>query len=182
MKRMRRCRLMGALVALLCMAQAPPGIGGDFTLVDGAGRIVTSTDFRGRFLLVMFGYTACPDVCPATLSKIAQALRLLGPKAADLRVVFITIDPQRDTPELTSRYAALFSGQITGLSGTPAQVHRAEADFHVYVGPKDVRSGAIAHGTLLYLMDPAGHFVTALPDGLSADELAAHLAAMLQGG
>lgn len=176
---MRRRALVWVLLAAPCMAQLPPGIGGAFTLVGGAGRVVTDADLHGKFLLVMFGYTSCPDVCPATLYKIAQALRLLGAKAARLRVVFITIDPVRDTPALTARYAALFSSRIIGLSGSPAQLRQVEAEYHVYVGVKDPRTGAIAHSVLLYLMDPSGHFVAALSDESSAQELVSRLTALM---
>ena len=161
------------------MARAQTGIGGAFTLVDGAGQIVTGAEFRGKFLLIMFGYTSCPDVCPATLYKIAQALRLLGAEADELRVLFITIDPTHDTPALTARYALLFSDRIIGLSGSTAQVRQAEALFHVYVGAKDSRTGAITHSVLLYLVNPAGQFIAALPDGLSAPDLADQLMALM---
>jgi protein SCO1/2 len=175
---------MRGLLALACVAltgwgpaawsQMPAGATPNFALTDGAGRIVRTADFRGHYLLVMFGYTGCPDICPDTLYEIAAALRVL-PNAAAWRVVFISIDPAHDTPALTARYAALFSSRIIGLSGTAAQVQQAVAEFHIYVGPRDPRSGAIAHGALLYILNPAGKLTAVLPDQLSSTQLAAQL-------
>ncbi len=154
---------------------AATGIGGPFVLVNGAGHSVTEADFRGRYLLVTFGYTSCPDTCPATLYKLAAVLRRLGLRSASLRVVFISVDPVRDSPALTAHYAALFSPDIIGLSGSATQLQRVAADFHVYVGPENPDTGAIAHGSLLYLMDPAGRFVAALPAGLGPRALTERL-------
>lgn len=156
-------------------AQQTSTIGGGFILTDGAGRMVTENDFRGRFLLVFFGYTNCPDVCPVTMYKIVQALQLMGSQAAKIQPLFITVDPTHDTPALVGKYAALFSSAIIGLSGTSPQVEQVEREYHVYVGPRDPKTGAIDHSAILYVMGPDGSFLSALPDNLSAAVLAAGL-------
>ena len=160
---------------LTTYAQQASTIGGGFILTDGAGRMVTENDFRGRFLLVFFGYTNCPDVCPVTMYKIVQALQLMGSHAAKIQPLFITVDPTHDTPALVGKYAALFSSAIIGLSGTSPQVEQVEREYHVYVGPRDPKTGAIDHSAILYVMGPDGSFLSALPDNLSAAELAASL-------
>jgi protein SCO1 len=168
---------VGAVVAfpLPTHAQQTGTIGGDFSLTDGAGRMVTENDFRGRFLLVFFGYTNCPDVCPVTMYKIARALQLMGSQAANIQPLFITVDPTHDTPALVGKYAALFSSAIIGLSGTSRQIAHVEREYHVYVGPRDPKTGAIDHSAILYVMSPDGGFLSALPDHLSAAQLAASL-------
>jgi protein SCO1/2 len=100
------------------------GIGGPFTLEDGSGRTVTDRDFRGKYMLVYFGYTFCPDVCPTTLTAVADAMDKLGPDAAKVRPVFITVDPARDTPAVVKKYIAAFGPEITGLTGTPEEIAR----------------------------------------------------------
>jgi cytochrome oxidase Cu insertion factor (SCO1/SenC/PrrC family) len=156
-------------------AQTQTSIGGPFTLIDGAGRSVTDRDFEGKTLLVFFGYTNCPDLCPTTLNTISQSLKLLGQGSKNIQPLFITVDPARDSPALIDRYVALFSPRITGLSGSPAQLQKVEREYHVYVGPTDPKTGAINHSAILYLIGPDGRFITALNDGLSAGQLAAQL-------
>jgi protein SCO1/2 len=163
------------LGARISLAQTDASIGGPFTLINSAGQHVTDRDFHGKFLLVFFGYTNCPDLCPATLDTIAQSLKLLGNAAADIRPVFITVDPARDSPAIMGRYVALFSPNITGLSGSPDELRKVEREYHIYVGPEDPKTGAITHSAILYLMGPDGRFITAFNDGLSASQLAAQL-------
>ena len=160
---------------LTTYAQQTSTIGGGFILTDGAGQRVTENDFRGKFLLVFFGYTNCPDVCPVTMYRIAQALQLMGSQAAKIQPLFVTVDPSHDTPALVGKYAALFSSAIIGLSGTSPQIEHVEREYHVYVGPRDPKTGAIDHSAILYVMSPDGSFLSALPDHLSAAELAASL-------
>jgi protein SCO1/2 len=174
------CTALVALASVIAFpvttdAQQTSTIGGGFILTDGAGRMVTENDFRGRFLLVFFGYTNCPDVCPVTMYKIVQALQLMGSQAAKIQPLFITVDPTHDTPALVGKYAALFSSAIIGLSGTSPQVEHVEREYHVYVGPRDPKTGAIDHSAILYVMSPDGSFLSALPDNLSAAVLAAGL-------
>ena len=153
------------------------GIGGPFALVNGDGRSVTDRDLRGLYLLVFFGYTNCPDLCPTTLYKIARLLKLAAASGVKLRAVFITIDPARDTPAVVGAYTRLFSPDILGLSSTQAAIGQAEAAYHVFVGPRDPQTGAIAHSALIYLMGPDGRFITVFPDSEPADALAATIMA-----
>jgi protein SCO1 len=174
------CTALVAIASIIAFplttyAQQTSTFDGGFILTDGAGRMVTENDLRGRFLLVFFGYTNCPDVCPVTMYKIVQALQLMGSQAAKIQPLFITIDPTHDTPALVGKYAALFSSAIIGLSGTSPQVEHVEREYHVYVGPRDPKTGAIDHSAILYVMSSDGSFLSALPDNLSVAELAASL-------
>jgi protein SCO1/2 len=172
----RTAYLLFAVCAAL-PAQAA-SIGGSFTLTNGDGHVVTEQNYRGKFLLVFFGYANCPDQCPTTLYNIAQALIILGVTGKDLKILFITIDPARDTPDLAARYAALFSPDIIGLSGSPAQVKQVEQDYHVYVAANP-QSGIIAHSSLIYLLNPAGGFLTTFPGTITPPELATQIAGQM---
>src|SRR4029077_7237917 len=97
-------------------------VGGPFTLRDGNGRTVTERDFRGKYMLVYFGYTFCPDVCPTTLNEMSEALDRLGPKADRVQPIFITVDPKRDTPAVVKQYVTAFTPRLIGLTGTPEQI------------------------------------------------------------
>ena len=119
--------LAGLLLWLRDGAAPSPAIGGAWTLTRADGRTVTDRTFRGRFLLVYFGYASCPDICPMTLGRVADALGILGTRADRLQPLFITIDPGRDTPALVGRYAARFSPRLIGLTGTPAQIGKVAA-------------------------------------------------------
>ncbi len=180
--RLRRLAWVAALImAATCLgprisvAQTQTGIGGPFTLIDGAGRQVTDRDFHGKFLLVFFGYTNCPDLCPTTLNTISRSLKIMGNAAGKFQPLFITVDPARDSPAIIGRYVALFSPNIMGLSGSPADLRIIEREYHVYVGPTDPETGAINHSAILYLMGPDGRFITALNDDLNASQLATQL-------
>lgn len=138
-------------------------IGGPFSLVDGDGHPVTDRSFRGRFMLVYFGYTFCPDVCPATLTDVADAMDRLGPKADRVQALFITIDPRRDTEAVVKQYAANFTPRLIGLTGTSDAVADAARAYRVYyamhrtgAGPDDY---SMDHSSILYLMGPDGRFV-----------------------
>jgi protein SCO1 len=159
-------------------AAAP--IGGPFTLTDGAGRVVTDRDFRGRYLLVYFGYTSCPDACPTTLNQVAAALDRLGAKAAEVQPLFITVDPRRDTPAVIGPYAAAFGPHIIGLTGEPDAIARVIKEYRVFA---DVRSTGgsgqaytVDHSSILYLMGPDGGFIAAIPADASGDAIAADVA------
>jgi len=152
-------------------------IGGPFTLVDGAGRTVTDRDLRGRYLLVYFGYTFCPDVCPTTLTTIAGALDKLGKRVAMVQPLFITVDPQRDTPKVIAAYTKAFSPRILGLTGTPEEIAKIAGEYRVYYakhltgnGPGDY---TMDHSSIIYLIGPTGRFIAPI----SADETARRMAA-----
>jgi protein SCO1/2 len=139
---------------------AQASVGGPFRLIDSENRTVTDRDFRGRYLLIYFGYTGCPDVCPTTLASVAQALRLLGARGAAVQPIFITVDPKHDTPSVMGRYVANVSPRLIGLTGTPAELQAAERAYHVTV---EVTAAGINHSAVLYLMAPDGQFLAPLP-------------------
>ena len=155
------------------------GIGGAFTLEDGNGKAVTDQDFHGHYMLVYFGYTFCPDVCPTTLNAMADAMDRLGPQAGKVRPVFITVDPRRDTPSVVKQYVAAFGQGIVGLTGTPEEIAKVAKAYRVYYaehrtgpGPDDY---AMDHSSVLYLMDPNGGFVAPMRADMSGAELSANL-------
>lgn len=158
-------------------------IGGPFSLVKGDGQRVTEKDFAGKPMLVFFGFTHCPDVCPSGLQVIAATLDRLGDKAKGLTPVFITVDPARDTPEVTAQYVASFHADIVGLSGSDEDVAGAIKAYRVYA--RKVEDGATAdnynvdHSAFLYLMDANGEFVKHFSHSVDADTLAADLAKAL---
>ena len=137
-------------------------IGGPFTLTDQDGRKVTEKDFLGKYMLVFFGYTYCPDVCPTELQVISAALDSLGPKADAIQPVFITVDPQRDTPEVMKQYVGNFHPRLMGLTGTPdeiASVAKAYRVFFSRVENSAPDTYLMDHSTITYLMDPQGKFL-----------------------
>jgi protein SCO1/2 len=154
-----------------------PTIGGPFALENGNGEPVTEKDFRGRFMLVYFGYTLCPDVCPTTLNAVADALDRLGPKAEKVQALFITVDPKRDTPAVVKQYAAAFGPRVVGLTGTPDQIAQVAKEYRVYYaehrtgpGPDDY---SMDHSSVLYLMGPDGRFIAPIRADQSGEEMAA---------
>jgi protein SCO1/2 len=190
---------LGALLAFgLCsLAMLGPGwtenasssIGGPFTLAAAKGRTVSDQEFRGKWLLVYFGYTHCPDVCPTTLLEIAQTLKQLGPLAAEVVPFFITIDPERDTPEAVSEFAEAFDPRIVGLSGTPAQIASVAKEYRVYykkVEQPGMKSEdyLMEHSAFVYLMGPSGAYVTLFSprQGQGPDQMAVRLRDLITRG
>lgn len=173
------------LAVLLCCvaggaAMAATTIGGPFALTDAkTGQTVTNADLHGRWLLLYFGYTFCPDVCPTDLQKVIQARGGLGPEEKDLTPVFITVDPARDTVAVMARYVALFSPDLLGLTGSPAAIGQVVREFRVYVAKQPLPGGGggylINHSTFLYLIDPQGRLATILPSTLSTAALTRRL-------
>lgn len=153
--------------------------GGPFSLRAADGRAVTDRDFRGRFMLVYFGYTHCPDVCPLDLSVMAEALALLGPIAAAVDPIFVTVDPARDTPALMGEYAKSFSPRITALSGSEAEIAAIARSYKVHrrkipaASPERPDDYVVDHGSLTYLMGPDGAFRTLIPHNTPAERMAA---------
>jgi len=154
-------------------------IGGPFTLEDGDGKPVTDRDYRGKYMLVYFGYTFCPDVCPTTLNAVADAMDKLGPEAARVQPLFITVDPKRDTPAVVKQYAAAFGPKVLGLTGTDAEIAKVAKEYRVYyaehrtgTGPNDY---SMDHSSVLYLMSPNGSFLAPVRADQSGDEIAASL-------
>ena len=144
------------------VAQQIAAIGGPFTLTDQNGRTVTDQDFKGRPFLVFFGFTHCPDVCPTTLFEVSEILRTLGPDADRVRAVFITVDPERDTPEVMKDYLSSFDSRLYGLTGDPAAVAAVAKAYRVYFKkvPLDQGGYTMDHTAIVYLMDKNGRFVS----------------------
>jgi protein SCO1/2 len=144
-------------------------IGGPFTLTDESGKTVHDTNYRGKYLLVYFGYTYCPDLCPTGLDGIAHALDQLGPDARKVQPLFITVDPARDTPEKLKKYIASFDSDIVALTGTPEQIADVAREYQVYYAKGDnVEDGQylMDHSNLIYVMDQQGKFVTSFPEDM----------------
>ena len=141
-------------------------VGGPFALTAPDGTTVTDETYRGKWLLVFFGYTSCPDICPTTLSEIAGALEKFGPGAVRLQAIFITVDPKRDTPEVMGKYTAAFDARIIGLTGSPQQIAAAEKAYGVDSASHEKGAGGedyvVDHSSYIYVMDPSGKFVRGL--------------------
>jgi len=138
-------------------------IGGPFALTNQDGKHVTDADYRGKYLLVYFGYTYCPDMCPTGLQSISRALDQLGSEAAKVQPLYITIDPDRDTPAKLKDYIASFHPRIVGLTGSPPQIAAAAKAYQVYYkrGEQvDEHDYMMDHSSLIYLMNPDGKFIT----------------------
>src|SRR5690349_5853431 len=134
-------------------------IGGPFTLIDTTGRTVTDQTYRGKWLLIYFGYTSCPDACPTALNNISVALKKLGPDAAKLAALFVTVDPKRDTVRVMADYLKSFDPRIVGLTGSQGQTDAIVKEYRVYVAPVNGSDGLIDHTAAFYVVDPEGHFV-----------------------
>ena len=153
-------------------------IGGPFHLTDDKGHSVTDADYRGRWMLVFFGYTNCPDECPLTLQKMATTLQNLGPLADRIAPLFITVDPARDTPESLASYLENFDTRIIGLTGSDEQIAAAAKTYRVYYQPSEnEQSGAdlVSHSTFLYLMDPSGKLNALFSQDVTPEKLTAAL-------
>jgi protein SCO1/2 len=151
-------------------------IGGPFTLTDQNGKARTEKDFRGRYMLVYFGYTYCPDVCPTTLTVVAEALNKLGPLAERLVPVFVTVDPARDTPAVLKSYLADFDSRLVGLTGSKDAIEKITREYHVYYKDQKLTGGyAVDHSNTLYLMGPDGRFVTYYDESAGPEKIAANL-------
>ena len=161
-----------------------PVIGGPFTLLDSNGKPVTDRDFRGKYLLVYFGYTFCPDVCPTTLNEITTTLDSLGAKAARVQPLFVTVDPQRDTPAVLRTYTAVFSPRLIALTGTQEQIAAIEKEYRVYAAVHRTGNGSndytMDHSSIIYLMDPDGRFLAPIPADEGGDAMAADIARHLR--
>ncbi len=153
----------------------PADIGGPFALSDHGGRAVTDADFRGRFLLVFFGYARCEAICPVGLKQMTEALDLLGEAGARVQPVLITVDPEHDRPEVLAARVAEIHPRLIGLTGPPGAVAAAKAAYKVEstpLAPSWKGTPRIAHGSFVYLMGPDGALLTVLPPVLGPARLA----------
>ena len=166
----------------------PSDFGGPFSLTDQFGRRRTDTDFRGKFMLIFFGYTYCPDVCPTSLASEAEALDKLGSPAGRIVPIFISVDPKRDTPEKLKAYLASFDAKpqsarlnFIGLTGSDEEIAKAAREYNVYYRvhldgrTENAADYSIDHSGNIYLMSPQGKFVAYYSPGILPDELAADL-------
>jgi protein SCO1/2 len=188
--------LIPALIAAAALALAgcsaavpaaePPlagaDIGGDFALTASDGRTVRWGDFAGKYRVVYFGYAFCPDICPTDMQRVAQGLKVLKAsdpaKAAKIQPLFITIDPERDTQKVVGEFAAAFSPDIIGLTGTPEQIAAAAKAFRVFYAKGEAVAGGgylVDHSNIVYLFGPDGEPLATLPVNQGADAVAAEL-------
>lgn len=150
-------------------------VGGPFELTDHTGRTVTEKDFRGKHMLIYFGYSYCPDVCPGELQVAAAALDALGDKAAQVQPIFITVDPERDTVEHLAGYVENFHERLIGLTGTADQIAQAAKAYRVYyakVDDPDSSEYLMDHSSIFYLMGPEGGFLAHFPYGTKPQDMA----------
>jgi len=152
-------------------------LGGPFALTDQNGERRSDADFRGKYMLVFFGYTFCPDVCPTTLAVMAAALDKMGAGAERIVPVFISIDPSRDTPEVLKAYLSAFGPRFVGLTGSEEDITATAKGYRVYVqAHKDAgQNYTVDHSGVVYLMDRSGAFLANYSLDASPDELAAEL-------
>jgi protein SCO1/2 len=188
-----RCVALALALALAaCGGASAPGaepplagaaIGGDFALTNSAGQTVRWADFAGKYRVVYFGYTFCPDICPTDMQRVAQGLKVLKAedpaRAAKIAPLFITIDPERDTPQVVGEFAAAFSPDIVGLTGTPEQIAAVAKDFKVFHQKGEAQPGGgylVDHSNVTYLFGPDGAPIATLPTDKDGAAIAAELA------
>jgi cytochrome oxidase Cu insertion factor (SCO1/SenC/PrrC family) len=150
--------------------------GGPFELIDQTGRVVTNQDFLGQYMLIYFGYTSCPDICPTTLVRMASALKQLGEKSNAIQPIFVSVDSLRDTPEKLAPYVKAFHPRLVGLSGDSDAISVAASAYSVqYMAGMLNGEYVVGHTGYLYLVGPDGRFVEKIPDAISPEKLAAKL-------
>lgn len=186
--------LLGLLLAGPAAAQATQslqllkeensGIVPRYLLQDPNGRSVSSEDFRGRFQLIAFGYTYCPDICPTTLVEMAAILKELGEQASRLQPLFISVDPERDTGQVLKTYTAFFDPRILGLNGPPALVRRAADNFKIrYAKVREPGTPAdryaVDHSAGMILLGPDGQFIKKFAFATPVDEISRQISALL---
>ena len=156
-------------------------IGGPFTLVDQTGATRTDKDFRGKLMLIYFGYTYCPDICPTALQVMSVALDMLGDKANEVVPIMITVDPERDTPSHLRDYVKNFSSRLIGLTGSAAAIKQAAKEFRVYYRKADVNEEGkkstdkdylMDHSSGIYLMDRKGRYLTHFTPQSQSEDIA----------
>jgi protein SCO1/2 len=152
-------------------------VGGPFSLIDQDGVRRTDQDFHGRYMLVFFGFTYCPDVCPTTLAILSAALDEVGPAAENIVPVLITVDPARDTPEALKPYLSSFGSNFVGLTGTKEEIAAVADAYHAYYEIVETEGGdyTLNHSTAIYLMGPDGKFVNNYSLNMGPDEIAEDL-------
>lgn len=163
----------------------PAGIHPRYLLMNPGGSAVTDEDFHGRFQLISFGYTSCPDVCPTTLLEMKDILKALDEKAAYLQPIFVTVDPERDTPQVLREYTAAFDARILGLTGSPELIRRAADTFRVRYAKVSLPGTAkgqytLDHSAGMILLGPDGSFVLKFAYGTPAPEAAQRIRELIE--
>lgn len=184
----------GVIVAVLLLATAVtsvlwlhqrqgPTVGGPFQLVNAAtGRGVSDRDFRGKWLLIFFGYTHCPDVCPTTLSNIVEAMNQLGPLARQIQPLFITVDPERDTPPVLADYTSAIDPRILGLSGSADQIASAAAAYRVYFAKRAIGDDYyVDHTATVHVVRPDGSYSSSILSTAGPLDIARRMRTLLGG-
>ena len=188
--------LIGALAgAAILLVTTPRGgqpvqssgtalVGGPFSLVGADGKAVTDADFRGRYMLVFFGFTHCPDICPKTLQQIGDVLQALGPKGRDTKALFVAVDPERDTPAALKAYLASFDPRIIGLTGTPDEVNAAVKAYRAYVRKVPTKGDdyTMDHTASVLLLNSNGEFAGTIAYGESPQAAIAKLKRLVDRG
>jgi protein SCO1/2 len=186
-KRWMMVMLIGLLLAACShtfagVAPSPIGPAPDFALIDENGQPFKLSDLRGKWVLLAYGYTHCPDVCPLTLSHLRDVKKTVDPNSDQVQVVFVTIDPERDTPDIMQKYVGHFDQQFDhkfkGLSGTPEEIAAAAKPYNVKYEKKETGSAdgySMAHTAEVYLIDPQFNWRMTFPFGVKAEEIAADL-------
>jgi protein SCO1/2 len=179
----------GALIALAFRDQGKgaagsplaAAIGGSFSLVDQNDKPFTDANLKGKWQLVFFGYTHCPDVCPTTLNDLSLALDQLGDKKSQVGIVFISVDPERDTPGVLKSYVESFGGPVEALTGSPDAVAQAAKDYKVYYAKHPRSDGGydMDHSALIYIMDPQGRFTATFTPDDQPEKMAERLKKLL---
>ncbi|WP_148714850.1 SCO family protein [Chitinolyticbacter meiyuanensis] len=181
--------LVAAIVALAACSRPPfkgsdltgANFGGDFQLVDHTGKARLLSDYRGKVIALFFGYTHCPDVCPTTMAELSAAMKQLGDKAGEVQVLFVSVDPKRDTPALLSQYVPAFNKRFVGLTGTEAQVSAVAKQYKVVYQRQDqADSYTVDHTAGTYLLDRKGRLRVLENYGAGPDVLAHDLALLVE--
>lgn len=163
--------------------QGRADIGGPFALTDHTGAPITEAALQGKVSLIYFGYSYCPDICPTDLQSIGETLDLLGNELPDAQALFVTVDPERDTPEHLAGYVSLFHPNLRGVTGTPDQIEAVKKEFRVYSKKVSAEEAGtteylVDHSAFIYLFDRQGHFVRVFGHGVQAAEMAAAMKAV----
>lgn len=175
--------LASGLLASRGAMSAPFSIDGRFSLTDTNGRAVTNEDFRGKWQIIYFGYTFCPDVCPTTFAEITNALGELGSRAGEMQPIFITLDPARDSAKVLAAYLKAFDPRFVGLRGDPETIEALARQFHAYFRLRGLGNGeyTVDHSSFIYVFDPKGAFVELLTGDQPGHALADAFRKLLSG-
>jgi protein SCO1 len=197
MRRLVAAFLFAALAMLAGCDRTPSGLtfrstdvtgaqfGTDFELVDHTGQPRKLSDFRGKVVALFFGYTHCPDVCPTTLAELAAAVKKLGAQGGKVQVLFVTADPERDTPEVLAQYVTAFDPSFLGLRGTPDQIAQVAKDFKVIIQKSsgaDANNYTVDHSSGTYIYDAKGKLRLYVSYGQGSDVLAHDIGELLKAG